>query len=151
MNKGFTLIELIVVIAIVVTLSGIILFSISQYISKGKDANIAGNIAILIPAGEVYYNAENAANGDGYNGFCESSVIDNAKEQMPENPNGSCDDNPQGLCCHVEDVNNSSWVACARKFSNPDNAFCVDSRGVKKEISNTDCSAIEFTSPAQCP
>jgi type II secretory pathway pseudopilin PulG len=144
MNKGFTLIELLVVIAIISVLSAIILFGITQYINKGKDSNVAGNLAVLIPAGEVYYNVENTANGDGYTGFCDSAVVNNAIAQMPSNPAGSCyesSSNPAGLCCHVDSDNNGDkWAACAREFSNPDSAYCVDSRGVKKEIQNVDCA-----------
>ena len=63
-NKGFTLIELIIVIVIIAILSAVILFSITQYINKGKDSNISANLAVLIPAGEVYYNSYNSTYKD---------------------------------------------------------------------------------------
>jgi prepilin-type N-terminal cleavage/methylation domain-containing protein len=144
-NKGFTLIELIVVIAIIATLSGIILFSITQYINKGKDSNVYGNLAVLVPAGEVWYNA----NGDNYDGFCDSDVVKNAKSQMPVNPNPACPadlDNPEGVCCHAE---SQAWAACANEFSNARKAYCVDSRGMKKEI-DTDIHPCN-NSFTQCP
>ena len=144
-NQGFTLIELIVVIAIISILSGVILFSVSQYINKGKDSNIAGNLAVLVPAGEVYYNS----NGYSYVGFCDSNVVINAKNQMPDNPNGSCynsSTNLKGVCCYAQ---GQAWVACAREFTDSTKAFCVDSRGVKKEIFNTSCTGI--MNPVQCP
>jgi len=137
MNKGFTLIEIIVVIAIISILSGIILFSVTQYINKGKDSNIAGNLAVLVPAGEAYYNAR----PNSYEGFCESSVVNNAKTQMPDNPSGSCSDNPKGVCCHVEDPYFQAWAACAPEFTDSSSAYCVDSRGMKKHIGLSSCTA----------
>jgi prepilin-type N-terminal cleavage/methylation domain-containing protein len=138
-GAGFTLIELLVSIAIMAILSGIILFTITQYINKGKDSNILGNLAVLVPAGEVYYNSHDSS----YEGYCDSSVVKNAISQMPKNPlSGGCYDglnNPAGLCCNVDDINGNKWAACVRKFSNSNNAFCVDSRGVKREIENSDC------------
>lgn len=134
---GFTLIELIVVIAIILVLSGVILFSISQYINKGKDSNIAGNLAILIPAGEIYYNA----NGNSYEGFCQSNIVKNAIMQIPKNTNGACSENAAGICCGVSSSFYDAWAACARMFSDSNSAFCVDSRGVKKEIDASDCQA----------
>jgi prepilin-type N-terminal cleavage/methylation domain-containing protein len=136
MNKGFTLIELIVVIAIIAVLSGVILFSITQYISKGKDSNVSGNLAVLVPAGEVFYNG----NGNSYRGFCTSNVANNAFSQMPPSTVHNC----------AEDSTNNSyqaWAACAREFTNSSLAFCVDSRGVKKEIDNNSCKS----SLTQCP
>ena len=41
-NKGFTLIELMIVIAIIAILSGIIMFAASLYINKAKDSIIKG-------------------------------------------------------------------------------------------------------------
>ncbi len=136
MKNGFTLIELVVVIAIMAVLSGIILFSVTLYINKGKDSNISGNLVILIPAGEVFYNANN-----NYTGFCGSSILENAILQMPVNVDKGCYDastNPAGVCCGVAE-NGQAWAACAPELSNPDSAFCVDSRGVRKKISVDSC------------
>jgi prepilin-type N-terminal cleavage/methylation domain-containing protein len=167
MNKGFTLIELIVVIAIIAVLSGVILFSITQYISKGKDSNVSGNLAVLVPAGEVFYNG----NGNSYQGFCDpstpngNSIIRNAIQQMPQNSASSCycdpktfcpspstwtsTSNPAGVCCSTTGQTNNyqAWAACAREFTNSSLAYCVDSRGVKKEIDNNFCKS----SLTQCP
>ncbi len=136
-KTGFTLIELIVVIVIIAILSGIIMFAVGQYINRGKDSSIIGNLAILIPAGEVFYNV-----GNSYDGFCGSNVVSYAVSQMPQNSNAGCysEDNRAGVCCYVADDGNS-WAACARELTNPNNAYCVDSRGVKKEICNNSCSS----------
>lgn len=157
---GFTIMELVVVIAITAVLSGIILFSIAQYISKGKDSNTAGNLAVLIPAGEVFYSG----NGNSYQGFCDptqsaGSVFKNAISQMPKNPNGPCysgssttytsTTNPAGACCSVVDSsqNYQAWAACAKEFTDTTRAYCVDSRGVKEDMCNSSC-VIGLT---QCP
>lgn len=137
MEKGFTLIELIVVIAIIAVLSGIVLFSVTQYINKGKDSSISGNLVVLIPAGEVFYNGSNS-----YQGFCGSNVVTNAIAQMPANSSASCYDisaNPAGVCCSEKSPNYDAWAACAREFTDKTKAYCVDSRGVKKEICNSSC------------
>ena len=59
-DKGFTLIELIVVIAIIGLLSMVVMFSVVQYVNRSRDANIIGNLAILVSAGEVFYNSNHA-------------------------------------------------------------------------------------------
>jgi len=143
MNKGFTLIEIIVVIAIIAVLSSVILFSVTQYINKSKDSNIAGNLAVLVPAGEVYYNGNNKSS---YAGFCSSNVIINAISQMPVKLQDFCG-NKAGLCCFENPANDQSWVACAQEFANKKYAFCVDSRGIKKDICNKNC----VSTMTQCP
>ncbi|TSC95042.1 MAG: Uncharacterized protein CEN87_54 [Parcubacteria group bacterium Licking1014_1] len=124
-SKAFTLIELLVVVAIISILSTVILFSVSQYISRGKDASVVGNLAILVAAGEVYYDY-NAVTPNSYEGFCGSSVVQNSLSQIISG-NKHC----------FASIN--AWAACARLFIDPDKAYCVDSRGVKKEILNSDC------------
>jgi prepilin-type N-terminal cleavage/methylation domain-containing protein len=169
-SGGFTLIELIVSIAIIAVLSAIILFSVSEYIGKGKDANISGNLSVLIPAGEVYYNQENATAGDGYNGFCDpnvstGSVLKSTILQMPQNSSSVCfggnpgdstnwtaTSNPAGVCCVMEGSlqNYQAWVACAEEFTDPTQAYCVDSRGASQQISYTTCKNIKAGGIYQC-
>ena len=145
MNKGFTLIELIIVIIITSVLAGIISFAVVKYLNSGRDAGIAGNLAILVPAGEAYYNSNNSS----YTGFCSSEVVNNSKRQMPVNPEGSCYNsatNLSGVCCVEAD---DQWVACAKNFANPDTAFCVDSRGYKRKIDISQCTSTIM--PLRCP
>ena len=137
MQKGFTLIELIIVIAITAILSGVVLFSVTKYIAKGKDANISGNLAVLIPAGEVWYNESS----NSYAGFCASPVVSNAKNQMPSGTSFNC---------HVDSTvgnNGQAWAACAKEFGDPTKAYCVDSTGLKEEICESACTA----SLTNCP
>ncbi|MDP2741276.1 MAG: prepilin-type N-terminal cleavage/methylation domain-containing protein [bacterium] len=125
LSKGFTLIELLVVVAIISILSSIILFSVVQYINRGKDASVTGNLVILIPSGEVYYDNNNSS----YDGFCSSSVVTNALLQITSS-NKHCS------------ASNNAWSACGQLFTNNLKAYCVDSRGVKKEIDDSACQAI---------
>ena len=161
MNKGFTLIELIVVIAITAVLSGIILFSVTQYIARGKDSNIKGNLAILIPAGEVFYNGNGNSYNDGLANFCNptgsgGSVLNNAILQMPAQSAGApcysssptSTTNQAGVCCYAT---SQAWAACAREFADSSSAYCVDSRGLKKDITNSVCSTLLSNHISQCP
>lgn len=131
MQKGFTIIEVMITIMIIGILATLTLFFASQYIAKGKDASVAGNLVILVPAGENYYTGNN----NSYENFCESDIVVHAKSQMPENPKGSCysEANKSGACCGVN-ISGDKWAACAHLFTNDEKAYCVDSRGVQKQI-----------------
>ena len=144
------MIELLVVITMTAILSAIIIASVTQYISKGKDSSVSGNLALLIQAGEVYYNGH----ANNFDGFCNPTTTDaialkNAISQMPAQTTGApcyisgsstSTLNSRGVCCFATTTANvASWAACARKFTNSLNAYCVDSKGVKKDILTTQC------------
>ena len=173
MQKGFTLVELIVVIAVIAVLSSIVLFSVTQYINKGKDSNISGLLVTMPAAGESYYNYENETSGDGYTGFCElsNSVIKNILLQLPINPGAVCysdkdlnntstwsteiGGNPKGLCCAVQS-DGDAWAACMTEFTKSVGdtklpAFCVDSRGVRKQITYDQCNDLMALAVKECP
>ena len=141
-NKAFTIIELLVVVAVIAVLSTIVLFSARQYANMAKDSSIAGNLAVLIPAGETYYNINDNSYGTESDEdlFCDLAVVTNAESQMPTNSSGSCsDDNDAGVCCVVAG-NGQSWAACAKLFATPEEAYCVDSTGIKRKILNEECT-----------
>jgi prepilin-type N-terminal cleavage/methylation domain-containing protein len=133
---GFTLIELVVVIAIIGILSAVVLFSVAQYINKSKDVNVMGNLAIFVSSGEVFYNVNQS-----YEGFCESNVVINAKNEIPKPTPPIC---AGGICCNDEV---DAWAACAQKFFFSDKAYCVDSRGVKIEINASSCNGFLTVCP----
>ena len=143
-NRGFTLIELVVVIAVIVILSAIILFTVNQYINKGKDSNIKGNLVVLVASGEVYYNGPggNSYRASVDSDFCDSSVVINAFSRIPSNASPECEVNSSG----------DRWVACAQLFTDTSKAYCVDSRGVKEEIDSSVCNQVSIAAldPMQC-
>src|SRR5437870_4107340 len=56
-SKGFTIIELLVVVAIIAVLAAIVLVNVTGYINQGKNAAIKGNMATITTNGAVYYDA----------------------------------------------------------------------------------------------
>jgi type IV pilus assembly protein PilE len=55
-SKGFTIIELLVVVAIIAVLTAIVLVNVTQYIGRGRDAAAQGNLATMLTNGAVYYD-----------------------------------------------------------------------------------------------
>ncbi|MCX6721887.1 MAG: prepilin-type N-terminal cleavage/methylation domain-containing protein, partial [Candidatus Staskawiczbacteria bacterium] len=47
-QKGFTIIELIVVIAIIAVLAGIVLVNVTSYINKSRNAAVKGNLSTML-------------------------------------------------------------------------------------------------------
>ena len=149
MNKGFTLIELIIVIAITVVLSAIVLFSVIMYVNKGKDSSVYGYLTTLIPSGEAFYNA----NGNSYTGFCTSTVVATAESGMPQ-PTPSariCTDNLPGVCCLVASPNAQAWVAYVKGFTDTSSIYCVDSRGMKESIAGSSGNLTNIANNIRCP
>jgi prepilin-type N-terminal cleavage/methylation domain-containing protein len=144
-SKGFTIIELIVVIAIIAVLAAIVLVNVTSYIAKGKVAAIKGNMATLLTNGAVYYDGHtstfagfdtNTAIGCGSGGSIYSAV---------NTANGG-----GGLTCAVKSSDNSAFCACSTTPGDPlGNAFCVDSTGVKSQ-KNAVCGTICNTTNAFC-
>ncbi len=111
----------------------VVLFSITQYINSSKDTSIRGNLSILASSGEVYYNNY----GDTYDGFCDSAPVENAFLQMPHIAGG------ESYCADGQ----NEWAACSRLFIDNRIAYCVDSRGVQREICNDSCDSFTIVCP----
>ncbi|MCX6719824.1 MAG: prepilin-type N-terminal cleavage/methylation domain-containing protein [Candidatus Staskawiczbacteria bacterium] len=83
-QKGFTIIELIVVIAIIAVLAAIVMVNVTIYIGKSKDAAIKGDLNSLLNASVIY--SQDPAGGNGnFNGFCDSSAVGKVKTALEGN------------------------------------------------------------------
>ena len=147
-QKGFTIIELIVVIAIIAVLATIVMINVTSYIAKGKDAAAKGNLATLLTNSAVWletnstfgsflttdvYNTTTACAGNAlFTVPCEalrasgmSYVITAATNAVNQPTTGTAVD--------------TRW--CAQVTLKTGNTFCVDSTGAKVEKSGGTCAA----------
>jgi len=152
-RKGFTMIELLVVVAIIGILSSIVLISVSTARAKGIDSFIQQNLRTVQTQAEIYFQNKkaydfpnNAAGttcstaagpgvGQGYNLFSYDPVIRLALITVMSKINNS--NPPNTSFCGAS---KNSWVAAIRlksSLSNNDSTdrlWCVDSNGQSKEI-----------------
>lgn len=74
-KKGFTLIELLVVIAIIGILASVVLASLNNARTKGKDASIFSSLSATRAQAELYY-ATNNNYGTGYTTLVAATGVD---------------------------------------------------------------------------
>lgn len=127
-SKGFSLIELLIVVVVIVVLSTIVLISAGKVIkNKAKDNTIKINISSLKVAGEMYNNIN-----DSYNNICFSDDFQMIKTAVLPLASGgvyNCDDE------------SGSWAVCAA-LNKSSNSWCIDNTDVEMEISSSDCTKI---------
>ena len=70
-ERGFTLLELLIVIAIIGILATVVLASMSQSKDKGADAGVKSNLLNARSQAEVYYTNSNRS----YAGVCNDTTI----------------------------------------------------------------------------
>jgi prepilin-type N-terminal cleavage/methylation domain-containing protein len=77
LRKGFTLLELLVVVAIIGILSAVIMAALNNANTKGKDAAIKSNLKNAITQGEIFY-ATNTVALNSYTNVCNAGPIGGA-------------------------------------------------------------------------
>ena len=143
-RDGFTIIELIVVIAIIAILAAIVGVSISKYITSSKNSAIFGDIHSMISDAAIYNS-----NTGSYSGLCGDTVISGfanalagAVKQSPNNSWSFCSVSPDG----------TKWIASALLndragfHSNP-SSWCIDSTGYTTTMEYSCDSSTTFTCP----
>ncbi len=131
-QKGFTIIELIVVIAIIAVLAAIVLVNVTKYINKGKDAAIQGNLASVMSNAAVAID-DNTAMTD----ICAETTVVDALAAADKAFDGNATANEVTKC----NDSDTAWAACGQ-LKDTDAYFCVDSTGVKKSVATrTGCVA----------
>lgn len=76
-QKGFTLLELLVVVAIIGILTAVILTNTTNARNKGIDAGVKSNLASARQQGEVFYNTNTVA-PDNYTNVCTNGPVGGA-------------------------------------------------------------------------
>jgi prepilin-type N-terminal cleavage/methylation domain-containing protein len=141
-KRGFTLIEIMVVVLIIVALSAITILTIDIARKKTKDAIIISQLEQIQAIAETIYNPETgykelydmrkdpASVEDDYETLKEIGI---KIDEMGKSFNLWF---PHDSASTRNDY--SSYCAYVYLFMNPNNVFCVDSRGVAEEIDVSD-------------
>jgi prepilin-type N-terminal cleavage/methylation domain-containing protein len=129
-KNGFTIIELVVVIAIIAVLAGIVLTNVTQYAKKGKDAAIKGQMSqIRTAATDFSYTAGT------YSGMCPGTGVT------------ACDkteSNIANLGGLFNKSNFGSTFYCISFYlSDHTNKWCVDNTGYAG--SSDDCDSSPYS------
>lgn len=122
-TKGFTIIELIVVIAIIAVLAAIVLVNVTQYIAKGRDAAIKGNYSSLMTNAAQFFDLNPTSTGAN---FAASSYMINAEAAVT---------NAKGTPVHngVTTAGDQNWCACSTEVATSTTSYCVDNTGAVVE------------------
>ena len=96
---GFTIIELLVVVAIIAVLVAIVMSNINRYIIEARTAAVRSGVSEIQKSGPIYFSD----NGD-YNGFCESSYVKNHDQNLQ---------NAGGIYNCWVDEEDDAWCFCS--------------------------------------
>lgn len=128
-QKGFTIIELIVVIAIIAVLAAIVLVNVTQYISKGKNSAIKGDMSTISTNAAVYFDGQSPST---YIGFCtgatpSSTCTTPVAAAVGNGATGTCGTDSKQPC-EYESLT-AYCVTTTLNSVSGDTNWCVDSTG----------------------
>jgi prepilin-type N-terminal cleavage/methylation domain-containing protein len=145
-KKGFTLIELIVVVAVMGILAGIILVAMGPARKKGKDAKIISDLTQLQNRAEQIYlekgNYEGVSIAMCGAWPCDSEILNLAEDIRSQGSSPSV----------FQSGDKSRYCAYSSSISSPTEALCVDYNGeivVKRSVVET--AAWCLSSSPNCP
>ena len=137
--RGFTIIELLVVVAIIAVLAAIVLVNVTSYINKGKDAAIRANSSSLLVTSVAYFDA----NGTYSANWCSTTVAPGLTYYVPiktaiEAAGGT------SVTCTVASSSGTLydlWCVSSKLKTDTSKYFCADSTGKKSESTTAICAA----------
>ena len=139
-RKGFTIIELLVVVAIIAVLTGIVLVNVTAYINKGKNAAIQGNMSTLSTNSATFFDTNSGAFGSDFIGASTGCVAGSAIVTAVSSAGGS-------LVC-AGDPASQAWCGASPTLPagfTPASTFCVDSTGYKGIQGSGGCTGTTYT------
>lgn len=156
-KKGFTLLELLIVITIIGIIAAVVMVSMSQSKAKGADAGVKNNIVNARSQAEVYFTNNNRS----YLGMCNDTSLGifkmmqaaaRAQNITPRAAYALADAGAWNAeTCHDSDGAYAAWVplqvtSFGASRSGTPVGVCIDSRNTTKII-NADLG----TGVTQCP
>ncbi len=142
MNKqyGFTLVELIVVIAIIAILATIVLINVNTYINKGRDAAIRGDMSTMRTDAAALFGSKGNYYINGVDGetLCDENDAWSAVRKLQEES-----------VCNIN-LDGTKFCACVQGLADPSNYFCIDSTGIAESL-DASCLISCDTVTATCP
>ena len=123
-KKAFTLIELLLVVAIISILAVIVVAALTTSRSSGENASVKSNLKSAQNQAEVFYNDLGAGT---YVGLCGDPLFKKGLDSAMKSSGDSV-----SVC--IVSSGNESWAA-STKLKIPEGTssyWCVDSRGVSK-------------------
>jgi prepilin-type N-terminal cleavage/methylation domain-containing protein len=124
-KKGFTIIELIVVIAVIAVLAGIVLVNVTQYLEKGKIAAVKGNMSRLRTVATQYFEI----NGN-FASFCLDPAVSKTTAAIDKiEPGGLTGCASRTGSNFTMTCTSSEWIYVAFLLNFPSGLWCVDYTG----------------------
>jgi len=133
-NKGFTIIELIVVIAIIAVLAGIVLVNVQGYTNKAKDASMKSAIKQMYTLAQTVYEQTGSylnTTSDPQYLVIQKGTKQYSKEQFFDPIRGRYRD-ANSFCIWIDLFDGSKWCADWTGYVGLVGAsYCNDSNNVK--------------------
>ncbi len=138
-KAGFTLLELLVVVAIIGILTAIILASTQASRNKGIDAAIKSNLGVIRNQGEIFYNT-NTDSPDTYTNVCTNGTVGGAMgigagvlAAAKDNHLGSYGTNTTGTLTTATCNDSSGAWAAEVPLTTSGHMWCVDSTSAARD------------------
>jgi prepilin-type N-terminal cleavage/methylation domain-containing protein len=134
-TKGFTLVELLIVIAIIGILSSVVISNLGESRSQANDAKIQSQLSNIRGSAELYFISNGSYGSTNYS--CTGGMFSDTTSGMSELAKVSNYPDGTNLICNS---NSTSW-AVQGSLASTTTYWCVDKGGTSKEKSTSIASS----------